>query len=208
MRTALAIVMLSSLALVQPPGAVNNGGPIPDGWKVRFDDPAAKPDQVTVREKENALTFATGPAAIYYKPTMKAAGDYELSAVVSQIKTTVRPEGYGLLIGGADLDKDTERYTSFLVRQDGKYSIVSRDGADTKPLVAWTAAPSMHEPSGMKTSNTLLIRAMGNNVRFFIDGKQVHTLSRTAVGGDGIAGVRVGNDLTVQVTNLTLKREA
>lgn len=205
MRTALAIVMLSSLALTQPPGALTHNGKIPEGWKVRFDDPAAKPDQVTVEQKENALTFTTGPAAIYYKPTMKGTGDYDLSAVVSQIKTIDHPEGYGLFIGGTDLDKDTLRYTCFLVRQDGKYAIESRDGADVKTLVTWTAAPPMHEPSGMKTSNTLLVRAAGNVVRFLIDGKEVHSLTR-AEAGDGVAGVRIGQDLNVQVTKLTLKK--
>lgn len=206
MRSALALVILSSLSLVQPPGVAKNGGKIPDGWKVHFDDAAAKPDQVIVEEKENAVTFTTGPAAIYYKPGTKATGDYDLSAVVSQIKTTVRPEGYGLFIAGTDLDKDTLRYTFFLVRQDGKYLIAARDSGDVKTLVNWTAAPPMHEPNGMKTSNTLVIRATGNDVRFFIDGKQVTKLTRTEVGGDGIAGVRIGTDLNVQVTRLTLKK--
>jgi hypothetical protein len=206
MRIALAIVLLSGLAFVQPPGAIRNEGRLPDGWKVRFDDPAVKPDQVAVEEKENALTFTTRAAAIYYKSTMKAAGDYELSAVVSQIKTTARPEGYGLFIAGGDLDKDAPRSTYFLVRQDGKYLIAARHGADVKPVVDWTAAPPMHETSGMKTSNTLVIRASGNEVRFFIDGKQMRQLTRMKAGGDGIVGIRVGQDLNVQVTKLTLKK--
>src|SRR5436309_9771461 len=50
-----------------PDMPIKGTGKMPDGWKVRFDDPAAKPDQVIVEEKDGALTFTTGPAGIYYK---------------------------------------------------------------------------------------------------------------------------------------------
>ena len=207
MRTTLAVAL--ALGVLAPAPSAQRGGDghgtLPAGWKVRFDAAAASPDQVVVEQKRNALTFTTGPAAVYYKPDMKASGDYELSAVVSQIKTTERPEAYGLIIAGAGLDKDTPRYTCFLVRQDGKYSIAVRNGAGTKTLVDWTAAAPMREPNGVKTSNTLLIRAVGRDVLFFIGGKQVHTLTRLETGGDGIAGIRIGKDLQVQVTKLALR---
>lgn len=206
MRSALAIVMLSSLAFLPSPSDATKTGTLPDGWKVRFDDPAARPTQVNVQEKENAFTFTTGPAAIYYKPAMKAAGDYELSAVVSQIKTVAHPEGYGLFIAGSDLDRAGMRCTYFVVRQDGRFLIAARHGGLVIPIVDWTPAPPMHEPSGMKTSNTLVVRATGDEVLFLIDGTPVRRLTRTEAGGDGIAGVRVGADLHVQATKLTLKK--
>lgn len=206
MRTALAIAILCSGlgGVLWAQQVATGGGPLPDGWKMHFDDPAAKPNQVLVEQKEHAVTVTAGPAAIYYKPDMKASGDYELSAVVSQIKTTVRPEGYGLCVAGNDLDKASARYTCFLVRQTGQFAIERHDGPETTAIVDWTNAPAMHEPNGMKTSNTLAIRVIGNDARFQIDNKDVRTLTRAQIGGDGITGIRVGPDLHVQVTTLTL----
>jgi hypothetical protein len=185
---------------------IKGSGKMPAGWKVRFDDAAAKPEQVIVEEKDDTLTFTTGPAGIYYKPSMKAEKDYELTAVFSLLKPSEHPEAFGLFIAGQDLDKDTQRYTYFLVRQDGKFLIKSRNGAATRAIVDWTDAPAMKEPKGVKTSNTLQIRATGDAVRFYINDKQVHKLTRAQAGGDGIAGVRVNHNLNVQVGKLTLKK--
>jgi hypothetical protein len=219
MRTCLVALLafLSSSAGAQqpkqPPSSpqheqpqVHGSGKMPDGWKVRFDDAAAKPDAVEVEAKDDTLTVTTGPAGIYYKPGMKAEKDYELTAVFSQLKPSEHAEGYGLFIAGQDLDKETQRYTYFLVRQDGRFLIKSRNGAAVKAIVDWTAAPSMREPKGVKTSNTLQIRATEDTVRFFINDKQVHKLTRMQAGGDGIAGVRVNHNLNVQVGKLTLKK--
>ena len=185
---------------------IKGSGKMPDGWKVRFDDATAKPEQVIVDEKDATLAFTTGPAGIYYKPGMKAEKDYELTASFSQLKPSAHAEAYGLFIAGQDLDKDTQRYTYFLIRQDGKFLIKSRDGAATKAIVDWTDAPAMREPKGVKTSNTLQIRATEDSVRFFVNDKQVHKLTRAQAGGDGIAGVRVNHNLNLQVGKLTLKK--
>lgn len=214
--TALYTASAQKPAAAQPSAAaqhqhdadqpIKGSGKMPDGWKVRFDDTAAKPEQVIVDEKDSTLAFTTGPAGIYYKPGMKAEKDYELTASFSQLKPSAHAEAYGLFIAGQDLDKDTQRYTYFLIRQDGKFLIKSRNGAETKAIVDWTDAPAMREPKGVKTSNTLQIRAAEDTVRFFVNDKQVHKLTRAQAGGDGIAGVRVNHNLNVQVGKLTLKK--
>jgi hypothetical protein len=186
--------------------AIKGSGKLPEGWQARFDDASAKPDQVIVEEKDKALTFTTGPAGIYYKPDMKAQSDYDYAATFSQLKPAPMPEGYGLFISGRDLDKDTQRYTYFLVRQDGKFLLKSRSGTATKTIVDWKDAPSMKEPKGVKTSNTLQIRAVGDAVTFYVNDKQVDKLTRAAAGGDGIAGLRVNHMLNVQVSKLSLKK--
>ncbi len=48
-----------------PDKPVQGTGQMPDGWKVRFDKPDAKPDTVTVIAEKDALEFHTGPAGIY-----------------------------------------------------------------------------------------------------------------------------------------------
>ena len=185
-------------------------GKMPEGWQARLDDPSAKLESVIVKEEKNALTFTTGPAGIYYKPDKKLAGNYEVSATFSQLKPSENPEGYGLFIGGTDLDKDTQRYTYFLIRQDGHYLIKARSGATAKPIVNWTAAAPMKDASvtkeRSKTSNELAIRVAGDKVSFLIGGTQVRELPRAWVTSDGVAGIRINHNLDVQVTGFDVKK--
>jgi len=199
------LAFFASLSLMIAANQIQGSGKLPDGWKARFDDPSAKPEQVVVDEKDGALTFTTGPAGIYYNGD-KAEKDYDFSATFSQLKPTTMLEAYGVFIAGQDLDKDTQRYTYFLIRQDGKYLIKERNGAATKSIVDWTPAPSMKEPKGVKTSNTLEIRATANSVQFVIDGKPVHSMTRDQAGADGLAGIRINHNLNVQVGKLQIKK--
>lgn len=209
---ALALTTFASGSAQQKPTQpvadtpVQGGGKLPADWKARFDKPDARPEMVDVKEEKDALTFKTGPAGIYYKPDMKAEKDYEVSASFSQLEPAAQPEEFGLFIAGADLDKDTQRYTCFLVRQDARFSIQKRTGAVTKAAVAWRPVPAMKEPKGVKSTNTLLIRATEDTVRFFIGDKEVAKLTRAQVGGDGITGLRINHNLDLQVSKFEVKK--
>ena len=206
MRTLILLIALSLTGVQHAThNLIHGSGKFPTGWKARFDDASAKPEDVIVDEKDGALTFTSGPAAIYYKGD-KAEKDFDFSATFSQLKPTTMPEAYGLFTAGQDLDKDTQRYTYFLVRQDGKYTIKARNGSATKTIVDWTNAASMREPKGVKTSNTLEIRATANSVQFVVDSKPVHAMTRDQVGADGFAGVRINHNLNVQVSKLEIKK--
>jgi hypothetical protein len=178
---------------------------LPDGWKARLDDPSANADAVRVVADKASLTFTTGPAGFYYKPEMKAEKDYVVSAVFSQLKPTPEPQPYGLFIAGADLDKAAPRYTAFLVRSDGKYQIVTYNGATPTVVVDWTAAPPMRELKGTKTTNTLSVRALQGSLHFLIGEKELHQMPGAGGGTAGMAGVRIGSSLVIQVDKLSVK---
>ena len=181
-------------------------GQLPDTWKARPDDPKAPPNSASVELERQSLKFVSGVAGIYYKPDLKAEKDYDLTATFSQLKPSVPPEPYGLFVAGVDLDKDVPRYTAFLIRQDGKYQIASRNGDKWVPIVDWTPAKQMADPKGVKTSNTLTIRGLRGAVHFLIGDREVHQMPRARAGGDGLAGVRVGKGLHVQVDKLAVKK--
>lgn len=210
MLIALTVSVAAQQHQHDPDKAIKGTGKMPDGWQARLDDASAKLEAVVVKEEKGTLTFTTGPAGIYYKPNMKGSANYDVSGTFSQMKPSVHPEAYGLFIGGTDLDKDTQRYTYFLIRQDGKYLIKSRDGATTKPIVDWTTAAPMKDASvakaGFKTSNELAIRVQGDKVSFLIGGTQVHELPRAQITTDGIAGIRINHNLEVQVAGFDLKK--
>jgi hypothetical protein len=210
MLIALTVSAAAQQHQHDPDKAIKGTGKMPDGWQARLDDASAKLEAVIVKEEKGTLTFTTGPTGIYYKPNMKGSANYDVSATFSQLKPSVHPEAYGLFIGGTDLDKDTQRYTYFLIRQDGKYLIKSRDGATTKPIVDWTTAAPMKDASvakaGFKTSNELAIRVQGDKVSFLIGGTQVHELPRAQITTDGIAGIRINHNLEVQAAGFDLKK--
>jgi hypothetical protein len=136
---------------------------------------------------------------------MKAEKDYTLTASFSQLTTLTKPVPYGLIIAGADLDKETARYTAFLIRSDGKYQITSWTGSTPRVIVDWTPVPAMREPKGVKTSNSLTIRALQGAVHFLVAERELHQMPRADAGGDGLAGVRIGTDVHVQVDKLKLE---
>jgi hypothetical protein len=181
-------------------------GMLPVGWKARVDDPAAPPNAVSVTAEKESLKFKSGPAGIYYKPDMKAEKDYELTASFSQLEPSVPPEPYGLFIAGVDLDKEIPRYTAFQIRQDGKFRVSSHNGDRAVAIVDWKVAAQMADPKGVKTSNTLTIRALQGAVHFLIGDREVHQMPRARAGGDGLAGVRIGKKLHVQVDKLSVKK--
>ncbi|MEO6239669.1 MAG: hypothetical protein ABIQ52_21945 [Vicinamibacterales bacterium] len=202
----LTLVSLAAQKTAAPPAANQATGPLPAEWKARLDDAAAKPDAVTVAAERESLTITTGPAGIFYKPGMKAEQDYDFTATFSQLQPSAAPQPYGLFIGGADLDKTVPRYTAFVIRSDGKYQITSRNGSRTVTVVGWRAAPQMADPKGVKTSNTLSIRGLRGAVHFLVGQREVHQMPRGKAGGDGIAGIRVGPNLKVQVNRLAVKK--
>jgi hypothetical protein len=181
-------------------------GTLPEGWKARLDDPAASLDAVRVTVEKDAVAFTTGPAGLYYKPDMKAEKDYTLSASLSELKPSATPQPFGLFVAGADLDKDAPRYTAFLIRSDGMFQIESRNGGTTTVIVPWKAAAEMREPKGVKTTNTLTIRTLQDAIHFLIADKEVHQMPREKAGEDGVAGIRIGSGLNVQVTALDVKK--
>ena len=198
-------------AAAQPPAsdqkpATRTAGGLFERWTVRLDDPSAKPDAVTLKNEENAVSITSGPAGIYYKEGTKAEKDYTVSATFSQLKPTPQPVEYGLFVSGAELDKPTARYTALLVRGDGKYRIVTWNAGKATTVVDWATAAPMMELKGAKTTNTLTIRALQDAVHFLIGEKELHQMPRAKAGEDGIAGVRFGPGLSIQITRFEAKK--
>jgi hypothetical protein len=188
-----------------PKDAARPVSSLPEGWKARLDD-ANTTNTGTVQVERDAVVFNGGPGGIYYKPDMKAEKDYTVIAAFTQSETLPAPQPYGLFVSGVDLDKETQRYTAFLVRQDGKYQVVTRNGNQEVVVVNWRAAKPMLELKGVKPTNTLEVRAMQNGVHFLIGDREVHQMPRDKVGPDGLAGVRLGPGLNVQVTKLDVRK--
>jgi len=181
-------------------------GTLPSGWKGRLDSGDKTLAGVKASQMGGGVHFMTGPAGIYYKPADKGTGAYETHATFTQMEPAAHPEAYGLFIGGANLDAAGQKYTYFIVRQDGKYMIKRRAGADTPTVVDWTDSAAIKKPdSSGKMSNTLAIEVGKDKVRFLVNGTEVSTAPAAQVDTAGIAGLRINHNLNVHVEGFTVK---
>ncbi|WP_456427955.1 hypothetical protein [Rhodocaloribacter sp.] len=190
-----------------PDEAVEGGGTIPEGWQVRTDRGASM-DNVRFMKMERGYHVVLGPAAIFYRPEMTASGAYTVHATFTQNKAPRHPEAYGLIVGGKNLDGDSQDYLYFLVRQNGEYLIKHRAGSETHTLTEWTAHEAIHKADDAgKASNVLAIRSEPDRVRFLVNGAEVAAIDRVPMlDTDGVAGFRVNHNLDVTITDFGVEK--
>jgi hypothetical protein len=147
-----------------------------------------------------------GPSAVLFNPTIVATGAYRAAATFSQTRATPHPEAYGLIIGGKDLDRDEQDYLYFLVRQDGKFLVKHRAGAETRTLIDWTAHQAVRAIDAAGTvTNALSVDVLPDAVRFVANGVEVQRLPRS--GGpntDGMVGLRINHNLDVHIADFAV----
>lgn len=189
--------------------AVAVGGALPAGW-------SARPDGTGDLKNVKFVTMAPGyhvtlgPATILYRRSDRANGPFQTLATFQQTKKLEHSEGYGLFMGGQALDGKDQKYTYFLVRDDGSYLIKRRDGDKTSEVSkGWTAHPAVKKGDAAgKTTNLLEIDAKQNpsKVAFKINGQTVYTADAASTNVKGIVGLRVNHNLDLHIEGFDLRQ--
>jgi hypothetical protein len=212
MRLLLASATLLCLAFPALPAAAQHhdhaaaGGAFPPGWQGRVDRPTQDIAEVRFMAMDDAFHVITGPHVILWHPERTATGAYRASATFVQERAPERLEGFGLLVGGQELDQPGQDYLYFLMRHDGRYMIRHRAGDEVHTLAPWTESPAVQRAGAeTRASNTLAIETRTDSVVFLINDTVVHTLPRAAeLNTDGIVGLRVGHHLDVHVRDFSI----
>ena len=207
---APAAATVAPMPSTDPDKIIAGGGVTVVGWTGRVDPQAATAGR-NINEAKfvsmgSGFHVTAGPAAIYWNRTNTATGNYTATATFSQTKASAHAEGYGLIIGGHDLDKPTENYAYFLVRQDGKFLINHRaDDNTVHKMVDWTANPAVHaiDASG-KATNTLTVVVGADKVSFRVNGTEVHSVPKATLGTTGIVGLRINHNLDVHISDFAV----
>ena len=214
MKRALAILGFAAFGttalLAQQHGADTDkmmaGGSLPAGWSVRLDSGGTKPEGVTVTPLGGGIHFKSGPAGVYYRTADTKSGSYEVHASFNQVEPAEHPEAYGLIVGGSNLAGATQKYTYFLVRQDGMFMISRRNGDKVTAVVPWTANASVKKTDAKtKGTNMLSIVVAADKTRFVVNGTEVNAPPSASVDGSGIAGLRINHNLNVHVDGFGVK---
>lgn len=202
-RMLLATVGLLGLSL---PLAAQ--GKMPDGWKVRADRDGADLAKLDFATMAPGWHVTTGPSVTLWNPATVGKGNFRVSSKIWLFKPLgAHPEGYGVLVGGTDLDAASQRYTYFLVRNDGQYLVKERNGTATKDIVPWTksSAIKLHDGTVENIDNTLEVIVGDKTVDFAINGTTVASKPRAGLAVDGIVGLRVNHNLNLHVASLEVK---
>lgn len=203
-----AAVFALPLAAQQPDAKPASRPALPDGWQARLDRANANAAAIKFSTMAPGWHVTAGPSAIYWNAQNTGTGQYEVRASMVLMKPSAHPEAYGVFFGGKNLDQDDQRYTYFLVRQDGKYLIKHRAGSETHTVVDWTAHPAVKAPEGQgEVTNDLTVRVASDSVRFLVNGQQVNAFPRSAIADiDGQAGLRINHNLDVHVARLEVAK--
>jgi hypothetical protein len=214
MKRVLAIIGFAAFSatalLAQQHGAdmdkMMSGGSLPAGWSVRLDSGSTKPEGVSVMPMGGGIHFKTGPAGIYYRTADTKSGSYEVHASFNQVEPSAHPEAYGVFVGGSDLAGAAQKYTYFLVRQDGRFMISRRNGDKVTAIVPWTENAAVKKTdASTKGTNVLSIVVASDKTRFLVNGTEVNAQPASNVDASGIAGLRINHNLNVHVDGFGVK---
>lgn len=211
MRTALALTTAALLTLPlaaqdhDPDDAVR-GGALPAGWMARADRGSLA--NVNFRVMEPGWHFTVGPAAIYWRAEHQAQGNYTITVNMTQTSAPRHPEGYGVFVGGQNLQGDNQAYYYFLVRTDGQFLVKHRAGSETHTLSegGWTASPAVNAADAQgRQTNVLTVTARDGNLQFRVNGQLVWS-DNVGAAANGTYGLRVNHNLDLHVQELTMTR--
>jgi len=200
---ALGLCSIAAPVVAQhdPDHAVAGGGTLPSGWRARTER-SAPMDNVKFVSMGNGYHATLGPAALFWRETDVASGNYHVVATFQRTKAPAHPEAYGIFIGGKNLADSNQSYTYMIVRATGEYSIWHREGYANRPtaIVPWTAnAAAVKADSSGKAQDELSVESSGGKVKFMINGKEVHSADAATLNPEGVVGYRVNHNLDVHL---------
>jgi len=191
-----------------PPRPIAGNGVEVPGWWARLDNPKEPITGLRFTAMAGGLHATTGPNIIFWDPQQTAKGQYTVKATFTVAKPPSHPVAYGLFIGGANLSEDGQKYTYFVIREDGQFLVKKRSGAATSNVGGdWAANPAVTARVAGVQKNELSIAVGGGRVSFMANGKEVVSHPASAIDTDGIVGLRIGHVMDVQIDGFAVEQK-
>lgn len=196
----VGISLLALVALGVPEAAVGQALSQPDGWRTRAERFVAMPP---------GFHITTSPSVLFFHPDARAEGEFYVQSEGFLFRGD-SPHSYGLFIGGRDLEGDDASWTSFEIAHDGTWAVRTRrfrdvqQGAEVVDVLGPEPGPVALPGAETTAKNELVIRAGAEEVAFEVNDQTVATLPRADLPVDGVVGFRVGADLNLHLTSLTI----
>ena len=197
-----ALFLLAALAVA--PAPVFSQASRPEGWRVRTD--AGAPDSSVAYDRmPPGWHITTGPASILFDPANQARGRFAVEAEIHLFPGQGN-EGFGVFIGGTNLQAAAESWTAFLITRDGSATIERRQNGSTTVLYPPTKGASIKPHAGGEGTalNTIRVLVQGDSAVFSANGQRLTAISVRDLPLEGTFGFRVGKNVNLHVTNLDL----
>ena len=209
----------SALSAQDADRSVKDGGVKVSGWKSRIDRRPISQGKTVNDSKFVAdgagYRVSVGPAGNFWNDKNVAKGDYKVKATFKELKmAATHPHSYGIFIGGADLESDTETLMYCIAYGNGTYAIKTFHGAKVTTLVPPTENAALHKADANgESTNEIGWQVKGGKASCVINGTEVKSFDKTEVMGadkltstDGVYGIRVSHNLELAISAITVSK--
>ncbi len=176
----------------------------PPQWRVHFDRAGVADSNIAFVGMAPGWHITTKTGAVLYDPAMRVTGSFRAEYEAFLFPGTAQ-SGYGVFVGGRDLEGAAPIYVALVVSRDGRFMVERRAGAATQELVAWRrdTAVAAHPGDDTNVRNVLAVDMDPDSLSFLINGTLVARVARPPELGDQI-GLRVGDSLNLHVTRVSV----
>ncbi len=197
--------------------SVEDGGIKVAGWNGRIDRRPMSQGMTLANsrfaEAPGGFRLSIGPGGNFWNDANVASGDFEVKATFKEHKmASSHPHSYGVFIGGANLESDTETLLYCIVYGNGQFSVKTFHGANVTTLVNRGSNAALHQADADgESTNEIGWRVSGGKASCVVNGTEVASFDRSEIVGpdkiistDGVYGFRVSHRLELTVTGLTM----
>jgi hypothetical protein len=224
-RALVALALLAPVAAHAQEEKVMavKGGIQVKGWMGKVDANEAKAgmtvDSTKMVSMGKDMHATTGPATVYWNPSMKAKGDYTVKATFTEreyMGLNSHPHPYGIVIAGNEMGTDNATYLycaaygngTFIVRGFGPapFQLNGRRGEANE-------AVNKAAEKGKPVTQEIALSVKGDKISCSINGKEVGSYAKADVVGagklastDGMIGFRMGHNTDAHVAGFSLSK--
>lgn len=201
---------------------IANGGIFVPGWMGKVDDSAAKAGQTEkdsrFAKEGDALHITTGPAITYWNPSMKATGDYTVTATFNEPKYMNRnshPHPYGIVIAGNAMGTPDESELYCAAYGNGRFIVRGFGPAPFQLNGRGEANDAVHKAAGpdQPVEQKIAMQVKGDKVSCIINDVTVGSYDKSAVVADGklktldgVVGIRFAHNTDATVTGFKVSK--
>lgn len=185
----------------------------PTGWIVRSDGSAkgVAGDTVKLIHRGKGYFLTSGPTSLVWASKNIASGKFILQGVLYSGRSGATiPDGFGIFLGGKDMQTANAKYTEFLVKNDGQFAVFQHSGSRRVALADWTTVAGISLHSGRRDEsvrNTFRVVVDDRTVTLVINRTLAATFPRALFQPDGGFGVRIGTRQQFQIEELALEKQ-
>jgi hypothetical protein len=179
------------------------------GWRWQLDRDARRVNTQAVPDTSFRFDqmppgwhITTGPGALLYHPAERADGRYSLVGDFVVFPET-SDSGFGIFLGGSDLDTDSASWLSAQLRRDGAVRVIHRKGTSEHVLAPWSVHSVIkpHTGSGVVT-NRMRVGVTADTLRVFVNDSAVARVGIAGMRTSGHFGFRIGEKVNLHLTIL------